>query len=126
MKTMGSRIKQKREECGLTQEELGKKLGVLRQTICKWENGEVGNIKRSCIAEMANIFRCDPVWLMGFETSKEVQLEYTAEDAETVKTIVDGHPIIGESSLRAKLYQAAAKVRPENLQAAIDVLQTLT
>ena len=51
MKKMGQRIHDKRKELGLTQEELGKKLDppVKRQAVCKWENGETGEIKRSYI-----------------------------------------------------------------------------
>ena len=126
MKTMGKRIQEKRTEIGMSQEELGNQLGVLRQTIGKWENGDVLNIKRSYIQKMADIFDCDPVWLMGFEDSARVDLTYTAEDKEPVVVTVDKHPIIGESSLRAKLYQAALKVRPENIETAIELLKSLS
>lgn len=34
----GIRIKQLRKEAGLTQAELGKQLGVVKQTISSWEN----------------------------------------------------------------------------------------
>lgn len=38
MAVNGNRIKQLRKEAGLTQEALGKKLGVVKQTISSWEN----------------------------------------------------------------------------------------
>ena len=37
--TIGQRIAQKRKELGLSQEALGSKLGVSRQSIYKWEAG---------------------------------------------------------------------------------------
>ena len=37
--TVGQRIAQKRKELGLSQEALGDKLGVSRQSIYKWESG---------------------------------------------------------------------------------------
>ena len=38
MAVNGNIIKQLRKEAGLTQGELGKKLGVVKQTISSWEN----------------------------------------------------------------------------------------
>ena len=125
MKTMGKRINQKREELGLTMEELGKQLGVNKSTISKWERGEVENIKRSLIWKMSAIFHCAPEWLMGFEGSQNVQLTYFADGKEAVNAIVDSAPIIGESSSRAQLYKVALDVKPENLQVAIDILKSL-
>ncbi len=37
--TFGQSIKAKREQLGLTQQELAEKLFVSRQTVCRWENG---------------------------------------------------------------------------------------
>lgn len=37
--TFGEAIKEKREQFGLTQQELAEKLFVSRQTVCRWENG---------------------------------------------------------------------------------------
>lgn len=37
--TFGESIKIKREQLGMTQQELAKKLFVSRQTVCRWENG---------------------------------------------------------------------------------------
>ena len=125
MKTMGKRINQKREELGLTMEELGKKLGVNKSTISKWERGEVENIKRSLIFKMSTIFQCAPEWLMGFEGSGDVQVTYFADGKESVTALVDKTPIMGESSKRAKLYKVALDVKPENLQVAIDILKSL-
>ena len=37
--TFGEAIKAKREELGMTQQELAERLFVSRQTVCRWENG---------------------------------------------------------------------------------------
>lgn len=128
MKTLGNRIRQKRTELGMTQEELGLLLvpPVKRQAICKWENAEVKQLNRSRINELASILHCDVKWLMGFDEGEDVTVTYEAPGKEPVKALVDKVPIIGQASLRAKLYQVAAKVTPENLEAAIEVLSTLT
>lgn len=64
---MGKRIKECREQAGLTQEELGEKLGLQRAAINKYEKGHVENMKRATIKRMADIFDVSPSWLMGFE-----------------------------------------------------------
>lgn len=68
---MGDRIKELRIAAGLTQEELGEKLGLQKSAIAKYENGRVMNIKRSVIAAMAQLFECSPSYLMGFDDDAE-------------------------------------------------------
>lgn len=64
---MSDRIKSKRKEAGLTQEELAQKLGLQKSAIAKYENGRVKNIKRSVIANMAKILGCSPMYLMDLD-----------------------------------------------------------
>ncbi len=64
---MAERIKERRILMGFTQEELGEKLGLQKSAIAKYENGRVENMKRSVIANMANILKCSPSYLMGWE-----------------------------------------------------------
>ena len=127
MKAMGKRIRDKREECRLTMEELGEKVGVSRQAICKWEKGDVKRIDREHIDCLARIFHCSPAWLMGFnENEDDVTLTYESPGRETVSLRANSTPIIGMASKRAELYNAAIKVKPENIDVAIDLLKTLS
>lgn len=125
MSVMGNRIRQKRIENNMSMEELGKKLGVHRAAIGKWENGDVDNIKRTSIEKMSRIFGVSPSWLMGFDDPTNVSLTYAAPGAETVKVKADHSPIIGKTSDRAKLYEAAANVAEENIAVALKVLKSL-
>lgn len=68
---MADRIKERRTAMGLTQEELGQKLGVQKSAIAKYENGRVENIKRSVILKMAEILQCSPVYLLDFDDEDE-------------------------------------------------------
>ena len=124
MREMGRRIQLKRKECGLTQAELGHRLGVSRQTISSWEAGNVGHFDRSFVAKMADIFHCNASWLMAMDNTTAT-LTYEAEGREPVRLTVDQTPIMGESALRAKLYQAAIEVAPNNLVVAIELLKSL-
>ena len=50
---IGELIKRARIDRGLTQEELGKIVGVQKSAIAKYENGRVVNIKRSTLQKLA-------------------------------------------------------------------------
>ena len=50
---IGQKIKEARIAKGMTQEELGKILGVQRSAIAKYEKGRVVNIKRSTLQKLA-------------------------------------------------------------------------
>ena len=54
---MGEIIKQLRLQKGITQEELGKVIGVQKSAIRKYESGMVENIKRSSIKKNGGLFR---------------------------------------------------------------------
>ena len=123
---MGQRIHDKREENGLTREELAEMLGVSRQTIYKWEEGKVKNIDRDYIGKMAKMWDCDPDWLMHMEGKKKVTATYVAPGREPVQVVINNEPIMGPASLRAQLYKVAVNVKPENLEAAIEILKSLT
>lgn len=62
---IGDTIKKLRLEKGLTQEELGKLVGVKRAAVNKWENGSVENLKRSTIEKLSEIFKVNPSYLIG-------------------------------------------------------------
>lgn len=60
-------IKLKRKELNLTLEELGKKVGVGKSTIRKWETGMINNMKSDNIAALATALNIPIPVLMGFE-----------------------------------------------------------
>lgn len=66
---MAERIKERRMVMNYTQEELAQKLGLQKSAIAKYENGRVENIKRSVIAQMAEILGCSPSYLMGWDSN---------------------------------------------------------
>jgi len=68
---MADRIKELRLAAGLTQEELGVKIGLQKSAIAKYENGRVENIKRSTIQAMADLFQVRPSYILGFEDKEE-------------------------------------------------------
>ena len=67
---MAQRIKELRTKKGLSQEQLAELLGLQKSAIAKYEKGRVINIKRSTIANMAEIFHCNPSYIMGWDEEK--------------------------------------------------------
>lgn len=54
--TIGQKIEMHRKQLGLTQTELGDKLGVKKNAVSKWECGRVDNISASKLRAMADLF----------------------------------------------------------------------
>ena len=69
---MGERIRQLRIANGLTQEELGKYIGVQKSAIRKYEKGEVKNMKRASIQTLSNLFKVSPSYLMCLEEEENI------------------------------------------------------
>ena len=66
-KTIGDRIKEKRLLNNVTQEELGKKAGVSKVTIHKYETNVITNIPSDRIESIARALETTPSYLMGWE-----------------------------------------------------------
>ena len=62
--TVGERITARRKELKMTTEELGRKIGVQRSAITKYEKGRVDmNIGR--LFKIAHALNVSPAWLIG-------------------------------------------------------------
>lgn len=78
--TMGEYIKQLRLEHGWSQEELGKKVGVNRAAVNKWEQGTVENIKRSTIKALSSVLGVSPCDLMKWDEPKETEKKLNIDE----------------------------------------------
>ena len=68
MKTVGERIRDRRIELNMTQEELGKKVGYTsRTTVNKVESG-ISQLNQKKVVLFANALGVTPAYLMGWET----------------------------------------------------------
>lgn len=69
MKSIAERLKFKREELGLTQNALAKKINVTGSSISQWERGETAP-KGKNLLNLCEIFICSPEWLTEGSESK--------------------------------------------------------
>lgn len=61
---IGLKIRAARKEKGLSQEDLGKLLGVQKSAVAKYENGRIVNIKRSTLKKISDILEINPAELI--------------------------------------------------------------
>ena len=123
---MGNRVREQRLKWGYTLDEVAEKVSASKSTLSKLENGLLKYPKRPLIDELAKLYDCDPLYLLGYHHNDNITLTYSAPGKEDVTLLAQGKPIIGEAGLRAKLYKAALEVAPENVEVAIELLRSLT
>lgn len=68
--TIGERIKKLRLEHNMTQEELGEKIGAIKQTVHKYENGTITNIPTEKIETIAKVFGVSASYIMGWDDTE--------------------------------------------------------
>lgn len=108
---IGDLIKQARLKKGLTQEELGKIVGVQKSAIAKYENGRVVNIKRSTLLGLAKALGIRPSILIG-ETEEDKKEKPTAADD-------------GLSSKQKEVMELLMRLSPSDLDRAVSYLKFL-
>lgn len=103
---MGKRIKELRLKKGVTQEELGKIIGVQKSAILKYESGLVENMKRSSIKALADYFGVRPSYLMGLDDTliNVYSSVHAGILSEMIENIVDTEEISEKMARSDKTY----------------------
>lgn len=105
MSILNERIKTRRLALDLTLSEVADYLGVKEATAQRYESGEIKNIKHETIVSLAELFKCTPAYLMGWEelnahesiVKNEVHTiaahfdgdEYTKEELEEIRKFAE-------------------------------------
>ncbi len=84
---LNENIKRLRLEKGLTQEEVGKKLSVSKQTVQRYESGDIPNVPYDKIEILAKIFGCSRAYLMGWEEEKTRSPDENSQGTQEAKII---------------------------------------
>ena len=94
MPEIGKRIRSRREQLGMTQEELASRLGYKsKTTIAKIENG-TNDIVQSKVTEFAKVLDTTPAYLMGWtqldgNVVNEKEPDLTARDEKDIAKILE-------------------------------------
>ena len=80
---IGQRIKRLRTQCGMTLEDLAKKVGVSRQTLSRYETGVIENIPSDKIEIIATVLGASPAAIMGWDHETETPASASADGWES-------------------------------------------
>lgn len=76
---VATRIKMLREQKGLTQADLSRRLGITRSSVNAWEMG-ISVPFTQYIVELANIFGVSTDYLLGVDTTSTISVSGLTED----------------------------------------------
>ncbi len=114
-----ARLRDLREEAGLSMMELARRIGVSDAAICKWENG-LAEPKLGYIIRLAEFFDCSTDYLIGkdgdYAVAKppRVSVKITDASGRTVKPPAKTAPVAlsqDDESLLAELKELSPDVR---------------
>ena len=98
---VGERVKERRTELNLTMPELGKRIGVNKSTIQRYEAGGVDPTRTMIINGLAEALLTTPEWLTGLSEEKEYSTrtvcektmeEHTKKFLDVLTSTVQGEP----------------------------------
>lgn len=93
--TIGDKIKIHRKRLGLTQTELGEKLGVKTNAVSKWECNRVEDIPTSKIKAMAALFEVPPSYLIDDDSIPSNAILFSPSyKAPILGSIPAGYPVL--------------------------------
>ncbi len=93
-----SRLKELRLERGLSLEELGRMIGTSKQTIHRYETGEIENIPHEKVEKLAECLGVHPSELMGWSNSSYNNiLPFHTKRLPVLGNIACGEPIYAEA-----------------------------
>ena len=67
---IGYRIKARRDELGLTLDDVASKIGVARSTIQRYESGKIEKLKLPVLEAIARVLRVNAGWLLGLDEKR--------------------------------------------------------
>lgn len=108
--TPGDRIKNRRIELDLTLEELGKRVGVGKSTVRKWETGYIANMRRDKIAKLAEALDVSPLYIMGIESPEENEPAEEGKLTEKQSELLDLISSLSDSEISVLLAAARSLI----------------
>ena len=87
--TLGEKVKLKREELGLSQEELAEKMNYKSKTSIHKIEQDITDLPLSKVKELANVLKTTPVYLMGWEKNKKQE-----ESNIDMNTVINGDEFV--------------------------------
>lgn len=116
----GKRIRQKREELGISLTDFANKVGVSKQTLYKYEHNIVTNIPSDKLEEIAKALDVTPGYLMGWDSES-----ITASGHDDIEIIsVSSLPYTKEEQKAKELFELYKNASPDVQQAVELILKS--
>jgi len=105
---VATRMQQRREQLGLTLDDIALEIGVARSTIQRYEKGTIEKLKLPVIEAIANVLQVDPAWLVGKSDDPGVVTAFPSDNilpfpamksVPLIGTIACGEPILAEENI---------------------------
>ena len=77
-------VKNRRSALNMSMEELGKKVGVSKATVQRWESGEIKNVRRDKISKLADALNTTPAYLMGWNNQIYAEIENLVNNGQLI------------------------------------------
>lgn len=91
-------LKARRSELGFTLLEIAKKMGVSEATVQRWESGNIKTLRQGRIAQLAEILKVSPAYLMGWEDQPYGPKPVTVKKPRLGR-VACGEPILAEENI---------------------------
>lgn len=89
----GTKIKELRQLAEMSQEELGRRVGLQRAAIQKYEKGTVENIPLRTIEKIAAVFNVSPTYIVGWNGDSSNPLAAEVKIIQGVKVFFGGDAV---------------------------------
>lgn len=89
---INEKIKNRREELGLTLQEVSEYLGVSKATVQRYESGNIKNLKQGTIAKLAEVLNTTPSYLLGWQEAQEKEPDRQITDVKEAMELILAQP----------------------------------
>lgn len=109
---VATRMQRRREELGLTLDDIALEIGVARSTIQRYEKGTIEKLKLPVIEAIANVLQVDPAWLVGKSDDPRIVTAASSDNilpfpgmksVPLIGTIACGEPILAAENIECEV-----------------------
>lgn len=121
---VGDRIKKRREELGMSANELAKSIGKNRATIYRYERGDIENLPTTILKPLAKSLKTTPEFLMGWDDSPLGDYSENVEYLKNKPDLLELYKEIVENDQLVLLFDKARKLNPQDLEQILKIIDT--
>ena len=126
---ISKKIKARRQELGLTLEDVARSVGVGRSTVLRWERGEIKNMGSNRVNRMAEVLQMNPLDLVT-DAGSNLPWEEAASKAEAFDTFLSGedHDLLEALHQNPRLrllFDRSRKMKPEDVETMLAVTASI-